>query len=157
MRLSHLPCACAREIESLYFSSFNNRVCAKCGKVSFCFCHKVNCVFKTCFFLCKSRCGMILLSVHNFFACLLLHVTVVRLVRHKCRCGKFCPSFPQGNCSYCQLSLTNLIRSSISIAKDCEAMTFFSTVSIEEMMVVWLRLRILPMPGKDISVISLIR
>ncbi len=57
----------------------------------------------------------------------------------------------------CQLSLTALVSSSISMEKAGEAMIFFSTVSIEEMMVVWLRLRILPMPGKDMSVIRRIR
>ena len=56
-----------------------------------------------------------------------------------------------------QLSLTDLISSSISKEKAEEAMIFFSTVSIEEMMVVWLRLRILPMPGKDISVMLRIK
>ena len=104
---------------------------------------------KSCIFLGKRLRKTFALSVQNFFLSSLFCRVAGQWYDMYVVVEKFCGVFHR----FAYPSLTDLISSSISKEKDWEDMIFFSTVSIEEMMVVWLRLRILPMPGKDMSVI----
>ena len=108
------------------------------------------------------------------FLCILTHTfpqSVFGILHVVPTCGKPCEKAASEQCflwngmwkaknvanmSY-QRPLTSLISSLISTLKMASCKSFFSTVSIEDIMVEWSRPKILPMFGKDISVILRMR